>query len=172
MAVQWFLPKSMFQILVLLCLLASSVDNGARADGHNAEADGNLSPATPYEFVQMYSAASEAKSSPGVAGLYSNVLVSIPFKGEMSIMTGFEEQRLALDGLFADLKARGINAFSLADYTITKVSNDFAFARLRWELKTAPDSSVNTIMSTYVIRLEDDGWRAVSILEMGTPHAP
>ncbi len=90
----------------------------------------------------------------------------------MRVMDGNAQQRAELAGFFKTLKERGITSLSLTDYTVIEISNDFAFTRLRWELSNATGQVENTVMSTYVLRAEEAGWRAVGILEMGAPHAP
>ncbi len=169
MQLQRPIPNALILALALCLGLYSSVST---AEEHEPDSSSAVTPATPYEFAKMYGAASEAMSAEAVASLYSDVLVSIPHTGDYSQMIGFEEQRAALDGFFSGLKERGITSLRLADFSINQISNDFAFARLRWELSTSPDVVVNTVMSTYVIRREENGWRAVSILEMGGPQAP
>lgn len=128
--------------------------------------------ATPHDFVRLYAAASASKSADAVASFYGAEVRSIPYQGEPYIMLGKEEQCELLSGFFDGLAGRGIDALTLSDYAITQISDHFAFTRLRWELLTADGTIANTINSTYVIRREEDGWRVMSILEMGQPHAP
>lgn len=127
---------------------------------------------TPHDFVRLYAAASASKSAAAVASYYGAEVRSVPFQGEPYIMTGKEEQEGLLAGFFDGLAGRGIENLTLSDYAITQISDHFAFTRLRWELLRADGTIANTINSTYVIRLEEDGWRVTSILEMGKPHAP
>ncbi len=131
-----------------------------------------LMPATPHEFAERYGAASASLSAEAVAAFYSNEVTSIPYRGESYVMTGKTEQQELLSGFFTGLDGRGITALVLSDYTITQLSDHFAFARLRWDLSKEDGTVANTINSTYVLRLEDAGWRAVTILEMGKPHGP
>lgn len=131
-----------------------------------------LSPATPYEFVEQYAAASAAMSAERVASFYTSEVRSIPFTGASRMMSGNSQQREELAGLFTSLPERGITSLQLTDYAITQISEHFAFTRLRWELKTSDGDIANTINSTYVLRLEEAGWRVVTILEMGAPHGP
>lgn len=131
-----------------------------------------LFPATPHEFTQLYAAASASLSSEAVASFYSAEVRSIPFQGESYIMMGQAKQQELLAGFFDGLAARKISALTLSDYAITQISDHFAITRLRWDLSGADGTNVRTINSTYVIRLEDTGWRVVTILEMGQPHGP
>lgn len=142
------------------------------AEGHEADAPRALSPATPYEFAEQYGAASASMSAEAVASYYSDSVLSIPFKGESTTRTGSAVNIAALTGLFSGLKERGVSSLRLTDHTITQLSNHFATVRMRWELSDTDGQIKNTVMSTYVIRLEEPGWRVVTILEMGSPHGP
>ena len=131
-----------------------------------------LAQSTPRDLVVLFGEASAAMSADDVASLDSDTVVSIPLKGDMRVMNGNAQLRAELAELYTGLKEQGVTSVQLADYTITEVSNDFAFARLRWELINADGHVENAVISAYVLRLEQPGWRIVSILEMGAPKAP
>lgn len=156
--------------MTFVCVVFTGLLTFIAANGWAEEL--RLFPATPQEFAQLYGAASASKSAEAVASFYSAEVRSVPFKGDPYIMSGKEEQRERLAGFFEGVSARGISGLILSDYAITQISDHFAFARLRWDLTTADGVVVNTVNSTYVIRLEEAGWRVVSILEMGRPHGP
>lgn len=142
------------------------------ADTDESTTSAKLFPATPHEFTQLYAAASASLSSEAVASFYSAEVRSIPYQGEPYIMLGKAKQQELLGGFFEGLAARNISALTLSDYAITQISDHFAITRLRWDLSAADGAHVRTINSTYVIRLENAGWRVVTILEMGQPHGP
>ena len=154
--------------LLSVCCVAFFLASPTRISATEQE----LVPATPQEFVKLYAAASAAMSAEAVAGFYNPDVTSIPFKGPSRVMRGNAQQQKELGGLFENLKSRGIVSLTLADYAITQISDHFAFVRLRWELSKSDGAISNVINSTYVLRLEDVGWRVATILEMGKPHGP
>lgn len=166
--------KNRFATLCVACVLSMviSLQGATPSTAQQLGAGISPMPATPQEFAEGYGAASASLSSEAVASFYSNEVTSIPYKGESYVMTGKAEQRERLAGFFTSLDSRGITALVLSDYTITQISDHFAFARLRWDLSQADGTVANTVNSTYVLRLENAGWRAVTILEMGKPHGP
>lgn len=144
----------------------------AMANDHSGQTENTLYPSTPREFAVLYGAASTAMSAESVASFYGDVVVSIGSTGAMRQMNGNAQQRAELDTFFTALKERGITSLNLTDYTTTQLSNVFALVRLRWELGGLGGTAKNAIMSIYLIRLEEPGWRVVGILEMGAPQAP
>ena len=140
------------------------------AQGAAADSELTQTPATPQEFVEQYAAASASMSAEAIASFYHAEVTSIPFTGVSRVMRGRPQQVEELKGLFVSLEARGIVSLKLADYAIMQLSDHFALTRLRWELARADDTVANVVNSTYVLRLEDVGWRVVTILEMGAPH--
>lgn len=163
-----------FATLCVACVLSAVIIfvGANTSTAQEPGSDTNLMPATPQEFAERYGAASASLSGDAVAAFYSDEVTSIPYRGESYVMTGKAEQGERLAGFFTSLDARGITALVLSDYTITQISDHFAFARLRWDLSKADGTVAHTVNSTYVLRLEEAGWRAVTILEMGKPHGP
>lgn len=159
--------KTVLSLNRLSMVIALSV---LMAQGAAADSESIQKPATPQEFVELYAAASASMSAEAVASFYNEEVTSIPFTGSSRVMRGKAQQREELDGLFVSLESRGIVSLKLADYAIMQLSDHFALTRLRWELARADDTVANVVNSTYVLRLEDVGWRVVTILEMGAPH--
>jgi hypothetical protein len=131
---------------VVLILGFTSLATEVIADDQSAQDANTVSPSTPHEFAALYGAASEAMSAEAVAGYYSDTLVSVGSKGAMRVTTGKIQQQAELAAFFTAVKERGITSISLADFTIMEVSNDFAVARLRWELRNAVDRVENTFI--------------------------
>lgn len=165
-------PTKQLAAGVVVSIMSCALPMDLAAQDQPLQAASNLQPATLHDFAAQYGAASEAMSAEAVASFYSDSVVSIPYKGVSTTWHGKGEQVEALAGFFSGVKDRGVSSLRLADYTTTQLSNDFATARLRWELTKADSEAVTVVMSTYVLRLEDPGWRAVAILEMGAPQAP
>jgi hypothetical protein len=139
------------------------------AEDSSETPDSTLTPATPEEFVKRYRDASVDMSEEGVAALYSEILIGIPHTGPVNFIEGNESQRESLAGLFQRLKSSHVKSMRMGDYTITSLSDDFAIARVTWEIALQDEQVPTRQLSTYVLRLEEDGWRAVAILEMGAP---
>lgn len=128
--------------------------------------------ATPREFAQFYHRACETLSAEATAAYWGDNLMRYLPDGLTQDRGSKADQIKYLSETYEMLKQQGIAGIASTDYTITQLSDAFAVVRFRWELKKVDGTVSGGINSAYVIRKEENGWVAISNLELGEAKGP
>ncbi len=127
--------------------------------------------ATPQEWARSFAEATQSTDVPKLVALGGDQITV--FYADKPQRTGQGASHgKELNEFYGKFNAAG-KAIAAADYSISQLSNDFAIVRYTWVVSEAETGVVSfRVNSTYLIRLQSNGWRFTAVIELGQPKGP
>ena len=144
----------------------------ANAKDSSAVAQSTVFPATPRDRARSFAEATKLMDATKIVALASKQTTVFSSEHAAQRTADNEQNKKDLEDFYGNFRVRG-KGIAAADYSITQFSDDFAFVRFTWEVSQVGKAEVLTrINSSYLLRLEQDGWRFVGVIELGPPKTP
>lgn len=134
--------------------------------------ESGISASTPHEWARSFAEATNSLNVTKIVALASGQTTVFFNNNKPQRTTDSKQHERELDKFYGRFKAEG-KGIAAVDYSITQFSNDFAFVRFTWEVTQLEKGEILfRVNSSYLLRLEREGWRSVGVMEQGAPSRP
>ena len=161
-----------FSLAIVIGLAPLLVAASATAEDDLEIERSALYPLTPEEWARAFAAATSALDVANIVALSSDQATVFYNNGDPQLTQDKGQQEEGLSEFYRNFRAQS-KGIAADDFSITQFSNDFAFVRYTWEVTQLEDGKVLArLNSSYLLRLEQDGWRSIGVIEQGPPSGP